>query len=245
VVHPADFVTIALLVALEALLSADNTMVLAVLVLGLPKAQQRKALRYGIVGAFVFRSIATLAAAYLIHLGWVKIAGAGYLLYLAIHHFTQHGGAEARRTPPKARAMFGLSAFWTTVVKVELTDIVFALDSILVAVAMSPKLWVILTGGLLGILTMRLVIGRLLAVIERYPPLVDGAFVIIAWVAIKLFAEYLHSAGYVAFEIPKWLSLGLIVVIFGATFWYAVRHERRTRSRTERAVIDLVDDDAK
>ena len=64
--------------------------------------------------------------------------------------------------------------------KVELIDIVFAVDSILVAVAMSPKLWVILTGGLLGIVAMRLVIGQLLAIVRRYPALVDGAFVIIA-----------------------------------------------------------------
>ena len=62
--------------------------------------------------------------------------------------------------------MLGLSAFWTTVAKVELTDIVFAIDSILVAVAMSPKLWVILTGGVLGIIMMRLVIGQLLAIVE-------------------------------------------------------------------------------
>ncbi len=66
-----DLLTIGLLVALEALLSADNAMVLAVLVLGLPKKQQKDALRYGIVGAFVFRTAATLAAAYLIRLGWV------------------------------------------------------------------------------------------------------------------------------------------------------------------------------
>ncbi len=59
-VTPSDFLTIALLVALEGLLSADNAMVLAVLVLGLPKAQQKKALRYGILGAFFFRTIATL-----------------------------------------------------------------------------------------------------------------------------------------------------------------------------------------
>ena len=80
----------------------------------------------------------------------------------------------------------------------ELTDIVFAIDSILVAVAMSPKLWVILTGGILGIIMMRLVIGQLLAMVERYPPLVDGAFVIIAWVGIKLLIEYLHTEGYMA-----------------------------------------------
>jgi len=226
-VQPADFVTIALLVMLEGLLSADNAMVLAVLVLGLPKEQQKQALQYGILGAFAFRAIATLLAAYLIRLGWVKLVGAAYLLYLAVHHFTQHGGAETRRTPPKATGGFGLSAFWMTVAKVELTDIVFAIDSILVAVAMSPKIWVILTGGILGIIMMRLVIGQLLAIVERYPPLVDGAFVIIAWVAIKLFIEYLHSESYIAFEIPKWLSLGLIVLIFGAAFLYARLQQKR------------------
>ena len=228
-VNPADLLTIGLLVALEGLLSADNAMVLAVLVLGLPKDEQRQALRYGIIGAFAFRSLATLLAVYLINLGWVKLGGAGYLLYLTFRHFTQQGSAGERRTAPRATGAFGLSAFWATVVKVELTDIVFAIDSILVAVAMSPKLWVIVTGGILGIVMMRLVIGRLLAIVQRYPPLVDGAFVIIGWVGIKLLLEYLHVEGYVAFEIPRWLSLGLIVVIFGGAFLYAWNQERKTR----------------
>jgi len=229
-VTAADFVTVALLVALEGLLSADNAMVLAVLVLGLPKAQQRKALRYGIIGAFAFRSVAILLAAVLIRLGWVKLVGAGYLMYLVYRHFAGGMGAESRRTPPPAASWLGLTPFWSTVVKVELTDIVFAIDSILVAVAMSPKLWVILAGGILGIVTMRLVIGQLLSLVERYPPLVDGAFVIIGWVSIKLLVEYLHTEGYVAFEIPKWLSLGLIVLIFGVSFGYAWKLERRGTS---------------
>ena len=243
-VHAADFVTIVLLVLLEALLSADHAMVLAVLVLGLPKSQQHKALRYGIVGAFAFRAIATLLAAYLIRLGWVKLAGSAYLLYLATHHFRQRGGDEGRRTPPAARPMLGLSAFWATVVKVEFTDIVFAIDSILVAVAMSPKIWVILAGGILGIIMMRLVIGRLLAIVERYPPLVDGAFVIIAWVGFKLLIEYLHAAHYIAFEIPRWLSLGLIVVIFGAAFLYAIKEEKKQLTQRDEDVSALLSDDA-
>jgi YkoY family integral membrane protein len=238
-VQPTDFVTIALLVMLEGLLSADNAMVLAVLVLGLPKASQKQALRYGIVGAFGFRAIATVLAAYLIRLGWIKLVGAAYLLYLSFHHFLQHGGAEARRTPPPAVSGFGLSAFWFTVVKVELTDIVFAIDSILVAVAMSPKIWVILAGGILGIIMMRLVIGQLLAIVERYPPLVDGAFVIIAWVGIKLLIEYLHAASYIAFEVPKWLSLGLIVIIFGVAFLYARFEEKRRLTRMDEDVTAL------
>jgi YkoY family integral membrane protein len=246
VFEPSDFVTIGLLIALEGLLSADNAMVLAVLVLGLPKSQQRQALRYGILGAFVFRGLATLFAVYLIQFGWVKLAGAGYLLYLAVHHFMQEGGDETRRTPPRAKPMLGLSAFWATVTKVELTDIVFAIDSILVAVAMSSKTWVILTGGVLGIIAMRLVIGQFLAIIERYPALVDGAFIIIAWVGIKLVVEYLHSAGYIHFEIPKWLSLGLIVVIFVAAFLYARAEERRTggpHPQTDEAARELLTDD--
>src|SRR5690349_12191816 len=107
--HPSDLLTIALLVALEGLLSADNAMVLAVLALGLPKPQQRKALRYGIAGAFAFRTVATLAAAYLIRLGWVKLVGAGYLLYLSYRHFGG-GDAETRRAVPRARPWLGLSA---------------------------------------------------------------------------------------------------------------------------------------
>src|SRR5258707_10049077 len=154
----ADFVTIGLLIALEGLLSADNAMVLAVLVLGLPKAQQRKALRYGMIGAFAFRSVAILLAAFLIRLGWVKLFGAGYLLYLVFRHFRAGTGAGDRRTPPPATAWMGLTPFWSTVVKVELTDIVFAIDSILVAVAMSPKLWGVLARGLLRLAVMRLVI---------------------------------------------------------------------------------------
>jgi YkoY family integral membrane protein len=231
VIQGSDFLTITLLVALEGLLSADNAMVLAVLVLGLPKPQQRKALRYGIIGAVAFRAIATLLAVFMIRLGWVKLVGAGYLLYLVSRHFSGSAGTQERRTPPPARPWLGLPAFWATVVKVELTDIVFAIDSILVAVAMSPKLWVILTGGILGIIMMRLVIGQLLSLVEKYPPLVDGAFIIIAWVGFKLLIEYLHVEGYIAFEIPKWLSLGLIAVIFSAAFLYArVDEQRRAKA---------------
>lgn len=214
----ADLITIGLLVLLEGLLSADNALVLAILVLSLPREQQRKALRYGILGAFFFRILAIVFAAQMIEYSWVKIVGGGYLLWLSYAHFFRHEDGGTRGAIKPARPMLGLSAFWATVVKVELTDIVFAVDSILVAVAMSPKLWVIITGGLLGIVAMRLVIGQLLTLVQRYPALVDGAFIIIAWVAIKLFIEYAAQVGWIHFHIPKSISLGLIVVIFVVSY---------------------------
>jgi YkoY family integral membrane protein len=222
-VHASDFITIALLVVLEGLLSADNALVLAILVLGLPRGDQKKALRYGIVGAFAFRILATILAAHMLEVAWIKLVGAAYLLYLAWKHFFGPSHGEQRRSIRPARPWLGMSAFWATVVKVELTDIVFAVDSILVAVAMSPKLWVIISGGIVGIIAMRLVIGQLLTLVRRYPALVDGAFLIIGWVAVRLLIEYLHQQGLIAFEVNKWVSFGLIIVIFGLAYLYARR----------------------
>ena len=222
-INPSDIVTISLLVVLEGLLSADNALVVAVMILGLPRREQKMALRYGLVGAFVFRVIATLLAVYLIRLAWVKLLGGLYLVYLTYQHFFHSGDAEQRSKPRPARAWLGMSALWGTILKVELVNVAFSVDSILVAVAISSKTWVVLTGGLLGIIAMRVVISQLLTIVRRYPSLVDGAFVIIALVGLKLLLEYAHVMGWIAFDVPKWLSLGLIVV----TFFFAYLQARR------------------
>jgi YkoY family integral membrane protein len=222
-VQLSDFINVGLLVILEGLLSADNALVLAMMILGLPRRDQKKALRYGLVGAFAFRIAATLLATYLIRIGFVKLAGGLYLVYLAYNHFGGGDSGEERRRIQPARPWIGLSALWGTVVKVELVNIAFSVDSILVAVAMSKKLWVVLAGGLLGIIAIRVVIGQLLSLVRRYPAIVDGAFIIIAWVGVKLLVEYMHLEGWVHFEINKWLSFGLIALIFIASYAYARR----------------------
>jgi len=218
-----DLVTVGVLIILEGLLSADNALVLAVMILGLRRPDQKKALRYGLVGAFAFRITATLLATYLIRIGWVKLLGGLYLLYLCYKHFFASGSAEERSRPKPAKGWLGLNALWATVVKVELVNVAFSVDSILVAVAMSRKTWVVLAGGLLGIVAMRVVIGQLLSIVRRYPTLVDAAFIIIAWVGIKLFIEYLHAEGYIHLEVNKWLSFGVIAVIFSVAYLIARR----------------------
>ena len=216
-----DLVTIGLLVVLEGLLSADNALVMAIMVLGLPRQDHQKALRYGLLGGFAFRAAATMLAVYLIRVGWVKVIGGLYLLYLTYSHFWGRGEGEDRRQAPKAKSLLGLTPFWGTVVRVELINLAFSIDSILVAVAMSPKLWVVICGGILGIVAMRMVAGQLIVLVQRYPALVDGAFIIIAWVGMKLCVEYLHEAHLIALDIPRWVSLGLVVVIFLAALVYA------------------------
>jgi YkoY family integral membrane protein len=223
-IEAADFLTVGLLVLLEAALSADNALVLAVLVLPLPREQQTKALRYGIIGAFAFRIVATLFAVHLIAWSWVKLIGGLYLLYLPYKHFTHHDSGGA---PRPATAYLGLSVFWSTVVRVELTDLVFAIDSILVAVGMSRKLWVVISGGLLGILAMRVLIGQVLGLVRRYPAIVHGAYVIVAWVGVKLLVEYAHAMHWIGFEFPRSVAIGVVLLLFGLSAVYAVRKERK------------------
>ena len=230
----SDLLTVGLLVILEGLLSADNALVVAVMILGLPRRQQKMALRYGLLGAFAFRIVATLLAVYLIRLAWVKLLGGLYLLYLTYQHFFQSGDAEQRSKPRPAKPWLGLSALWGTILKVELVNVAFSVDSILVAVAISSKTWVVLTGGLLGIVAMRIVISQLLVIVRRYPTLVDGAFVIIALVGAKLLIEYASAMNWIHYEMPKWLSLGLIAI----TFLIAYLQARR------KGPVDDVDDEA-
>ena len=62
-----------------------------------------------------------------------------YLLYLAYSHFTKKEGEEMSKS---TQVMKG---FWATVASVELMDLVFSIDNVLAAVALSPKFWVVAT----------------------------------------------------------------------------------------------------
>jgi YkoY family integral membrane protein len=221
----SDLLTVALLVLLEGLLSGDNALVLAVLVLPLPEDQQRKALRYGLLGAFVLRVIATFLAAALIQVKWVALAGGLYLLWLPYKHFTSHPDEENPDALKQATGWFGLSLFWTIVIKADLVDLVFAVDSILAAVGMTKKLWVVIAGGLLGILMMRLLTLQVLELVKRFPKIIDGAYIVIAWVGICLVFEYFHHLHWIPFEINHVVKIAVVIALFVASFLYARAHQ--------------------
>jgi predicted tellurium resistance membrane protein TerC len=103
---------------------------------------------------------------------------------------------------------------------------------------MSPKLWVIITAA--SSASSRCAPhGQLLSIVQR-TTLVDAAFVIIAWVGVKLLIEYAHQMHWIAFAMPKWLSLGIIVVLFGAGYVIALRHGPVEMSRDENDASDLL-----
>lgn len=221
-----DIITVGLLVILEALLSADNALILAIIVRHLPKEQQKKALFYGIGGAFILRLLAVVLASQLIGFWWLQAIGAFYLLWLPIKHFAAHAKSKMQVHEPKK------AGFWMTVLYAELADIAFAIDSVLVAVAIEPhknKIWVVYVGAILGIILLRWAAGVFLRVMEKYPILDHIAYLLVGWAGCKLAMHAGHNF-WVArneakdplpFYIPGmhpavfWSVLALIVIVGG------------------------------
>ena len=222
-----DFAIIFALVFVEGALSADNAAVLAALTRSLPTLEERRrSLRYGIIGAFVFRFIAVLFAAWLIDNWPLKLAGAVYLVYLAVSHFLKgKSGHEddtklLSSTNPLFRMTLGrLSPFWRVLVLVELTDIAFSIDSITAAVAFSDKAWVVITGGILGIITMRYVAELFIKLIDVYVRLETAAFLAVGFIGLKMMTEVLSEVVIRQhFETPEWFVLAGVALIFAWGF---------------------------
>lgn len=197
------FLTILNIILVESLLSVDNAAVLATLVMDLPEGQRTKALRIGLVLAYIFRGTALVLAGYLIQIEWLKLAGGGYLLFLCIKFFydniVKHKGVleeaedEVKELVPKKR-LFGLSQFWSTVIMVEAMDLVFSLDNVLAAVAYTKNIYIICIGVFIGIITMRIVAGYFVKLMQRFPFLDNVAFIVIGILGIKLCYEFFFPA---------------------------------------------------
>ncbi len=190
------------LILLEGLLSADNAVVMAVMVRHLPKVQQKKALFYGLLGAFVFRFAALFLITTLVKYWWIQALGAAYLLFMSakslydLYHESSETAEDLLEKPRKK------SGFWMTVLKVELADIAFALDSMLAAVALAVTLpalgnfeigginggqfAVIFIGGIIGLILIRFAARKFIVLLEKYPKLEVAAYLIVGWVGVKL-----------------------------------------------------------
>jgi YkoY family integral membrane protein len=216
---------VVLLVFLEGILSADNALVLAVMVRHLPGSERKRALRYGMLGAFGFRAIAVVASAELMSFWYFKFGGGFFLLYLALNHFLSHHGNEAEA----ARSTRFGKGFWGTVIAVELADIAFSVDSILTAVGVVDGLdarfdyWkkpIVIVGGVLGIITMRFVAGYFITLLERFKGLESGAYVLVAWIGLKLMGSGVHVWKGWRTLIPEWLFWTVMGVVVLASMLY-------------------------
>lgn len=189
------------LIVIESLLSVDNAAVLATMVLDLPKEQRSKALRYGIIGAYVFRGICLLLASYLVKVWWLKPLGGLYLLYLAFDYFKGKSNKDDEKDETVNKneswiykSTVGLMGnFWATVALVEVMDLAFSIDNVFAAVAFTDHVFLIYTGVFIGILAMRFVAQAFVRLMEKFTFLETIAFIVIGVLGIKLTASlYTH-----------------------------------------------------
>lgn len=197
---PVPSLTVILnLILIESLLSVDNAAVLATMVLDLPKDQRKKALKYGIIGAYVFRGICLLFAALLIQIWWFKPVGGIYLLILAIKYFftkkqkddedPQTIAEELDRKKKSwlyRKTLGAFGPFWSTVILVELMDLAFSIDNVIAANAYTNNIILIWVGVFIGILAMRFVAQGFVRLMEKYPFLSVCAYTVIGILGLKL-----------------------------------------------------------
>ena len=195
---PPDLGVIALLVFFEGLLSIDNALVLALLARRLPESQRAKALTYGLVGALVFRTIMVALAQFLLQWRVVKLLGGGYLVWISLQHFFLKKSAPP---PSSLEENHPAAGFWTTVGLIEVTDIAFAVDSILAAIALvgsappghigpHPKLWVVIAGGMIGVMLMRVAAAMFIKLLERFPRFETSAYLLVLIIGSKLLVDW-------------------------------------------------------
>lgn len=191
------------LFVLESLLSVDNAAVLAVMVKDLPKDQQPRALKYGLIGAFAFRGLCLFVASWLVKILWLKILGGAYLLYLVYGHFTPkkdtiQEGIDKDKNRVYKWFQKNIGSFWSTVILVEIMDLAFSIDNVFAAVAMTDNFWLIIVGVCIGIVSMRFVATWFTKLLARVPSLERSAFIVIAILGLKLIisgiVDYIPSA---------------------------------------------------
>ena len=240
----AGLSVIAALVVLEGLLSVDNVLGIAALASELPASQQRKAIRVGLLLAYVFRVLALFVAGWLATNSWVRWLGAGYLIWLMSSHLTKghaHEVGEAlldddetndaspvRRDAPRRLRV--------VLVQIGLMDLSLSIDNVIAAVGLAPKtpsgdpvMWPIYAGVLIAILALQQIAPHAVNLLKKYPILEPTAFVLIGYVGILLVTEEAyHVITGAPIHFPAYAKfVGILMIILTALFYEADGTVRR------------------
>ncbi|MGI0488340.1 TerC family protein [Pantanalinema rosaneae CENA516] len=195
------------LIALEAVLSADNAIALAAITQGLhDPALQRRALNIGLVLAYVLRMSLILTASWVLRFWQFELAGALYLLWLVFQYFSSSSddaGEHAHHGPR-------FNSLWQAIPIIAVTDLAFSLDSVTTAIAVSRDLAIILLGATIGIVTLRFMAGLFIRWLDEFTHLEDAGYITVALVGLRLLLRVINDQ----LVPPEWLMVSVIGLIF-------------------------------
>jgi YkoY family integral membrane protein len=223
------------LVGLEVVLSADNAIALAAIAKGLKSQnQQKQALNLGLVFALFFRISLILVSRWVLGFKPLMAAGAAYLLWLCADHFINNSSQVELPEPELLDSksledesineslnnsaniispdnLFGFDRKLAgTAISIALTDLAFSLDSVAAAVAVSDKLWLVITGGIIGVVALRLSSNLFIELLNNYPRLEAAGYIAVGLVGIQLLVRVFWPF----IELPQWLLLSLVGLLF-------------------------------
>jgi YkoY family integral membrane protein len=198
-----------LLIALEAVLSADNAIALAAISQGLPDREMRdKALNIGLVFAYVLRMSLILTATWVIQFWQFELLGAAYLLWLVFRYFTSPTDEDGEGHTAK------YTSLWQVIPLIAVTDLAFSLDSVTTAIAVSDRTWLILVGGTIGVITLRFMAALFIRWLEEYDRLETAGYLTVGVVGLRL----LVRAIYPQIIPPEWVTISLVAILFAWGF---------------------------
>ena len=198
-------VLLLVLVALEAVLSADNAIALASISQGLVDEKLRpKALNLGLIFAYILRMVLIVGATWVARYWQFQVLGAAYLLWLTFKYFTAGKDEDGEPQRPQYESL------WQVIPIIAITDLAFSLDSVATAIAVSTDTWLVISGATIGIILLRFMADLFIRWLQEYTHLEDAGYVAVGLVGIKL----LVRAIYPDLEIPEVITVGLIAIIF-------------------------------
>ena len=247
---------------LEKALSVDNVFVFVMLFASLqvPAALQRRVLHFGVVGALVLRGGFIAAGGALIeHIGWIFYAFGALVVLAGVRMFRSGSAHEPgqnlavrglRRVLPITDGYAGQRFFvrlggkrvatplFVALVAIEVTDLVFALDSIPAVFGVTSDLFVVFTSNAFAVLGLRALYFLLAGSVDRFAYLKPGIALLLVFIGVKMLISPLV-------HLPVWVSLAAIAVIVGgavaASLWRdrnRPREQPKARSRTGRCAHD-------
>jgi predicted tellurium resistance membrane protein TerC len=193
---------LATLVGMEVVLGIDNLVFIAILTNRLPEHQRVSARRIGLGLAVVLRFAMLAGAGWLLSLTWtlfaigpMEVSGKDLILLVGglfligkatieIHHRVDPDSQEESHALDARTA-----SYWPTVFQILLLDMVFSVDSILAAVALTREFWIIALAIVVSVLAMLLSMDKLSRFLERNPTVVMLALAFLIMIGMVLVAE--------------------------------------------------------
>lgn len=218
-------VLLVILVALEAVLSADNAVALAAIARGLPDGElQRRALNFGLVVAYVLRISLILTATWVIRYWQFELVGALYLLWLSFRYFFT---PEQEDDNEEHHHRFHFQSLLQAIPIIAVTDLAFSLDSVTTAIAISDRLWLVLTGGTIGVIALRFLAGLFIRWLQEYVHLEDAGYITVSFVGFRLLMKVVADVSSFELVPPDWLMIAAVagVFIWGFSKHYPVDEE--------------------